>query len=137
MAAQSGQAIVVSTKNAGGTYEAIAGLRTRSIRINSESVDTTNADSSGRFRELLDAAGVNSVTIAGDGVLKDNVSDQTIIADVMAGTIRDRKMLLPNIGTFEGPFKITAFESAGAYNKELTYSFTFESAGAVTFTAAV
>lgn len=135
MTAQNGASVVVSVKNASNTYEALAGMRNRSIRLNSEAVDVTNADSTGRFREILDTAGVQSVTISGDGVTKDAASDGTLINMQISGDVRDCKFLVPNVGTFEGPFKCTSYETGAAFNKEVTFSATFESAGVITFTS--
>ena len=37
------------------------------------------------------------------------------------------------IGTFTGAFQVTSLEYAGEFNGEVTYSMSFESAGAITF----
>ena len=44
--------------------------------------------------------------------------------------------IVPDFGTFEGPFDITSIEYSGEYNGEAQYSMSFESAGQITFTAA-
>ena len=40
---------------------------------------------------------------------------------------------MPDFATFTGAFQVTSIEYAGSYNGEVTYSMSFESAGAVTF----
>ena len=39
-----------------GTFETVAGMRSRRISFDARSVDVTNADSAGRWRELLQGA---------------------------------------------------------------------------------
>lgn len=135
MTAQSGKDIVVSFKDGTGTYQILAGLRNRGIRLNAEAVDITNADSVGSWRELLDVAGVHTATMTGDGVAVDEAADGALIAAHIGGNVRDGKILVPAIGTFEGKFKVTAYELAGVFNKEVTRTLTLESAGQIVFTA--
>ena len=136
MAAQSGQAIVVSIKDNAGTpaYQPVGGLRTRRVAMNAETVDVTHAGSAGRWRELLDTAGVQSLTISGDGVFIDDAAQNEVNEAFLAGSIRDWKFLFPGMGDFVAPGKITQLEFGGEYNKESTFSITVESAGAVVFT---
>jgi TP901-1 family phage major tail protein len=138
MAAQSGKAIVVSITNNEdpAVAEAIAGLRSRSISINSETVDITNADSTGNWRELLPEVGVRSCSISGSGVFTDDSSEEEIREVMFANTFRTYTFLVPDFGTFSGSFQVTSLEYAGEYNGEVTYSVSFESSGAVTFSAA-
>ena len=138
MAAVSATGIVVSFKDNGGSpaYAVVAGLRSRSIKMGAEIVDVTHADTSGRWRTLLDAAGVQSMSITGAGVFTDSSAEGEMVEAQMAGSVRDAKILIPGYGTFEGPFKVTDLEIGGEYNREVTFSATLESAGAVTFTAA-
>lgn len=138
MAAVCGSGIVLSFKDNAGTpaYQVVAGLRSRSIAINSEAVDVTNASTSGRFRTLLDGCGIQSLTISGDGIFEDDTATDEIREAIMAGANRDSKILIPGYGTFEGSFKPTSFEMGGEYNDSVTFSITLESAGTITFTAA-
>ncbi len=136
MAAQCGQAIVLSFKNASSVYEVVAGLRTRSLSINKETIDVTNADSTNMWRELLDGAcGVLSMEMSGEGVFTDATVDETMRVALFAQAARDCKMLIPDFGEFEGSFQINSFELAGEYNGEVTRSVGLMSAGEITFTA--
>lgn len=137
MAKQCGGAIVVSLENNEATpaYEAIAGLRSRSVSLNSEAVDVTSAGSTGRWREILDACGVQSMSISGSGVFDSGTAASEVLEVQLAGSVRNWKFLVPGLGTFTGPFKITALEFSGEYNDGVMNSFTAESAGEVTFAA--
>lgn len=137
MAAQSGKAIVVSFMDDGGTpaYQVVAGLRSRRIALNSETVDVTHAESTGQWRELLAGVGVRSVTISGDGVFTDAAGAEAVRDAFFEHEHRTAKILIPDYGTFEGTFQVTSLEFSGEHNGDVQNSMTFESAGEVTFTA--
>ena len=96
----------------------------------------TDADSTGRWRELLAGAGVKRAAVAGSGIFKDAATDATIRQVFFDGTIRDWQVIVPGFGTIAGPFQVTALEYAGDHDGEVAYEIALESAGAVTFTAA-
>jgi TP901-1 family phage major tail protein len=75
MGAQKGKDLLLRAGDGAGGFLAVAGLRTRQITLNAETVDVTNADSTGRWRELLAGAGVRRAAIAGSGVFRDQASD--------------------------------------------------------------
>ena len=49
----------------------IGGIRTESMTINNETVDVTDKDGNG-WRELLEGAGITSMSLKGSGVVSDN-----------------------------------------------------------------
>ena len=59
MTAQKGKDLLVKIAGGGG-YTTVAGLRTRRLAFNAETVDITHAESANRWRELLDGAGINA-----------------------------------------------------------------------------
>ena len=136
MAAQSGKDMLVKLDQTGsGSFLTVAGLRTRSLALNAAAVDITDAESAGRWRELLDGAGIKRASVSGNGIFKDQASDEQIRALFFAGTIRNWQLILPEFGTIAGPFQITALEFAGDHAGEVTFNISLESAGEVTFTA--
>ena len=137
MVAQKGKDLLLKIDtNGSGSFTTVAGLRSRQIAFNAESVDVTDADSSGRWRELLAGAGVKRAAVAGSGIFKDAATDATIRQVFFDGTIRDWQVIVPGFGTIAGPFQVTALEYAGDHDGEVAYEIALESAGAVTFTAA-
>ena len=136
MAAQKGKSLLVAVGDGASPTEGfttVAGMRSTSMTINNESVDITNKSSSGSSRELLATAGVQTVSISGSGVFTDHASETTIKTKALADTLANYKFTVPDFGAFTGSFQITSLEYAGEYNGEVTYSVSFESAGAVTF----
>jgi TP901-1 family phage major tail protein len=136
MAAQKGKDLLLRVDSTGtGSFAAVAGLRSRSISFNAETVDITHADSAGEWRELLAGAGVKSARIAGTGIFKDAASDATIRGYVFDGTIRDWQVVIPDFGTVEGLFQIGSFELSGRHDGEVAFEITLESAGELSFAA--
>ena len=43
---------------------------------------------------------------------------------------------MPDFGTLEGPFQLTALEYSGEHNGEVAYELALESAGAISFVGA-
>ena len=136
MGAQRGRDLLLKLDAANtGTFVAVAGLRARQIALNATAVDVTNADSAGRWRELLEGAGTRTASLSGSGLFKDEPSDATVRQVFFDGLIRPWQVIVPDFGTLEGLFQVTALEYAGRHDGEVTYELALESAGAVTFTA--
>lgn len=134
MAAQKGSAVLIKV-DIGGTATTIGGLRSSSITLNEEMVDVTTKDSANQ-RELLAAAGVQSMSISGSGVFTDATSEGTIRTAFGGAALQTMTFVIPDLGSYEGTYLCTSLEYAGEYNGEATYSMSFESSGAATFTAA-
>ena len=117
-------------------FTTVAGLRSRRIAFNAETVDITHADSADRWRELLDGAGVKRASIAGRGLFKDASTDALMRQTFFDGAVKNLQIVIPDFGTVAGAFQITSLEFAGEHNGEVTYEMALESAGALTFTAA-
>ena len=134
MAAQKGSALLMKIGNAGSpeVFTTIGGMRSTSMTLNDEMVDVTNKDSA-RARTLLAQGGVNSMTVSGSGVFTDTASETTLRAKFDVAALTNYQFLIPDLGTYTGSFQLTSLEYAGEYNGEVTYSFTFESSGALTF----
>ena len=132
MAAQRGKDLLLKIDN-GGSFVTVAGLRTKRLAFNSETVDVTDADSAGRWRELLGGAGVQRAALSGAGIFKDAQSDGLIRAGFFAGAIAAWQLAIPDFGIVEGPFQVTALEYTGNHDGEVTFDIALESAGALSF----
>jgi TP901-1 family phage major tail protein len=119
-----------------GSFLTIAGLRTRALALNAAAIDITDAESAGRWRELLEGGGIKRAAVSGAGIFRDAASDAKVRELFFGGTIRDWQLILPDFGTVAGPFQITALEFSADHAGEVTFDLALESAGEVTFTAA-
>ena len=134
MAAQKGKDLLLKILD-GSAYVTVAGLRSRRIAFNAQTVDVTHADSSGRWRELLAGAGLKRASVSGAGVFKDAASDALVRTAFFDGTLKTWQVVVPDFGTVTGAFQITAFELGGDHDREVTFDLTLESAGELVFAA--
>lgn len=135
MAAQRGKDLLLKLDDGTGTFVTLAGLRTRALSLNAETVDITHSESAGRWRELLEGAGVKRATLTGAGLFKDGASDTLTRQVFFDGLIRNWQIVLPDFGTITGLFQITKLDYRGEHAGEITFDITLESAGALGFVA--
>jgi TP901-1 family phage major tail protein len=137
MTAQKGKDLLLKIDLDGlGNFVTVAGLRSRRLAFNSETVDVTDADSAGRWRELLAGSGIQRASAGGSGIFKDAQSDASIRTRFFSAEIVDWQLAIPDFGIVEGPFQITALEYSGNHDGEVTFEIGLESAGAISFEAA-
>lgn len=136
MAIQKGKDLLVKVQSAPGVFVTVAGLRSRALSFNAETVDVTHAESAGRWRELLAGAGAKRASVAGTGVFRDEASDALVRGLMFDGAIETFQIVIPDFGRVEGPFQITGLEFKGDHAGEMTFDLALESAGALAFTAA-
>lgn len=132
MNAQLGRDLLLKVED-NGTYVTVAGLRTKSIRFNAQSVDITDQASNG-WIELLPEAGLRSSSITGSGVFRDAASDARIRTAFFVQTSLPAQIIIPDFGKIEGPFLVSALTYGGTYQGEATFELTLVSAGEPSFT---
>jgi TP901-1 family phage major tail protein len=136
MAAQKGKDLLLKIDGAGnGTFTTVAGLRSRTLAFNAETVDITHQESVGQWRELLEGAGVRNARITGAGIFKDQASDEMLRAAFFEGAIKAWQVVVPDFGTVQGAFQITSLELTGRHDNEVAFEIGLESAGPLMFTA--
>lgn len=133
MAAQRGKDMLLKIEDAPGVFVTVAGLRARTISLNARTVDATDADSAGRWRELLSGAGVKSAAVSGQGVFRDAASDALIREAFFEQAARRWRLVVPDFGALEGAFLVAALEYAGEHEGEASFAMSLASAGEVTF----
>ena len=134
MVAQKGKDLLLKVEDGAG-FATVAGLRSKRLAFNAQTVDVTDAESAGRWRELLGGAGVQRAALSGAGLFKDQASDARVRSAFFTGTILTWQVVIPDFGTVSGPFQVTALEYAGSHDGEVTFELALESAGALTFGA--
>lgn len=137
MAAQKGKDLLLKIDGAGsGIFTTVAGLRSRTLAFNAETVDVTHQESAGQWRELLAGAGVRNARVTGSGIFKDAASDEMLRQAFFDGAIKTYQMVIPDFGTVEGPFQINSLELTGRHDNEVAFDVSLESAGQLSFTTA-
>lgn len=138
MAAQKGREILLKmdTASSGGpTYTTVGGVRSKTLTVNRETVDVTNSDSTGMWRELLADGGVRSMSVSGSGVFVDDPTINAVLTQIVSGTTnKSWELTVPGLGVFVGTFAVTSCELGGEYNGEVSDSISLESAGSITYT---
>lgn len=134
MAVQNGRDLLLKVDLSGdGQFETVAGLRATRISFNAETVDVTSLESEGGWRELLSGAGVKSAAISGSGIFRDAATDARARQIFFDGETPDFQVVIPDFGTVQGRFQITAIEYAGNFDGEASYQLALASAGALSF----
>ncbi len=105
MAAQKGKDLLVKIADGAG-FVTVAGLRSRRIAFNAETVDITHAESADRWRELLDGAGVKRASVSGRGLFKDAATDALMRQTFFDGAVKNYQIVIPDFGTVAGAFQI-------------------------------
>lgn len=127
MSAQRGSHMLLKLK-IDGAYVTVAGLRTKTLRLNARPVDVTDTASQG-WKELLPGAGIRTAEISGTGVFRDAGSDAQIRAAFFDQTAQDCQFIIPDFGTVTGAFLVTGLSYAGSFNGEAQFELTLASAG--------
>ncbi len=135
MPAQKGKDLLLKMHD-GTSFATVAGLRTKTLAFNAQTVDVTHAESAGRWRELLAGAGVRRASVSGAGIFKDVASDELVRGAFFDGVSKNCQVVIPDFGTVEGSFQISALEFSGAHDGEVAFEISLESAGELAFTAA-
>lgn len=137
MSAQRGKDLLLKIGDGGApeTFVTVAGLRARTVSLNARTVDVTDGDSAGRWRELLAGAGVRSAAVSGQGVFRDAASDALIREVFFSQAARRWRLIVPDFGTLEGPFLVSALEYAGEHEGEASFALSLASAGEIGFSA--
>jgi len=107
MTAQRGSDMLLKIKNEAGDYVTIAGLRTKSLRLNSRPVDITDTSSLGGWKELLPGAGIRSADVSGSGVFRDASSDTIARQSFFDQSAQDYQFIIPGFGQITGAFIIS------------------------------
>ena len=136
MAAQSGKDMLLKLDASGsGSFTTVGGLRTRSLTFNAASIDVTDSESAGQWRELLAGGGIKRAGVSGSGIFKDQASDESVRGLFFGGTICNWQLLIPGFGTVAGAFQITSLQFSADYAGEVTFDIALDSAGQLSFTA--
>lgn len=131
MAAQKGKDLLLKIHD-GTVYQIVGGFKSNDLTINGEAVDVTTKDNVG-FKELLEGAGVRSLSASGDGVFMNDATFAIAHGHVLAGTHPDCEITVPGLGTYTGKFAISSLQMSGGFEGEITYTISLDSAGAITF----
>ena len=129
MAKQAGRLFVVKI---GGTT--VAGAREVSMTVNGSTIDATDADDTS-YRKILDGEITDrSIDISISGLETDGVLKGISLGPASGWFISNLTLEWPNGDEISGAFVMGPYSSTGPYKDALTFSTSFMSDGAWTFT---
>jgi len=130
MPTASGRDLVIKI---GAPATAIATVRSKSVAINNERIDTTNDDSDG-WQQGLSEAGLRSVEIQVSGVVSSAALRIIAYSATPQAVI---EVLFSDTATLGGTFMITGYTESGEFADAIAFEATFSSNSEATYTAAV
>lgn len=137
MAAQKGNTLKILVGDAASpeVFTLLAGIRSKTIRVGGEPIDvTTDDDIAAGVSWRTFITGIVDFEVTGSGVAKTVADLQSLIADSIAGTVKNYQITLTNYGTFEGPMILTSTELTGEHTDAVTFSTTIKANAAITWT---
>jgi TP901-1 family phage major tail protein len=141
MAKQQGRELLIKIGDgeASETFATLCGLVAKTMTINNNPVDVTTPDCEAPggvlWTELQN--GAKSVSVSGNGFFEDSAAEARMNTIALSATaVASFQIIVPNFGTFSGPFHVGTFDFSGEQEGGVAYSLSLGSAGAVTFTAA-
>lgn len=130
MAASIGRKMLVKKNNV-----AIAGVTEKSISINHEPVDISSDDDLG-YRKLLNDPASKSIDISVSGVATaETIRNIAILSGVTHTMLTDLTFEWVDGDKISGDFYLASYEESGSTGDKVTFSASFQSSGAWTFTA--
>jgi TP901-1 family phage major tail protein len=116
-------------------FVTVGRLRTKATAFNAQVVDVTHAESAGRWRALLDGAGVKRATVSGAGEFSNPRTDRIVRQAFFDGEVCECQVSIDDFGTVEGPFQVSSLEYTGTTPNGIAFDITLESCGELTFKA--
>jgi predicted secreted protein len=119
------------------TYGELTGLSSTTISEAATIQEITNK-SSNNFREILDQAGIKSMSVSGSGFYSSDWAQDKLRTLFLSQRINSYQIfLVPEdaavLKYWEGCFKIASMENTGELDASQQFSATFESSGAFTY----
>lgn len=113
-------------------FKTVGGLRSKGFSFASDAIDASNHGTN-QWREVLNGAGVRSVSISGSGVYTNHTEFKRVRNNAFANRLTKLAFIDVILGEiYSGCFKLTSVEGSGDYDGESSYSLSAESSGKVT-----
>lgn len=112
----------------------VAGIRVKNFKVDGTPIDVTDDDDAG-WQRFLETPPKQGIVISGSGLLKDKTLLDSIATGNGVATL-SAYTLDTTFGSWAGDWIVHDFSLGVEYDKEVTFSATFSSNGALTYTAA-
>ena len=135
MTAQKGEDVILKIGDGGNPIEVFAdvgGLRDVSFTLSNKIVEASDL-ASGSWRKLLSGAGVDFLSISGNGYFTDVASEEILRGYAFAATTNNYELHFGNGDKLTGAFLVASYLRSGDMGAQEDFAIGLESAGEVTF----
>jgi TP901-1 family phage major tail protein len=140
MAQQLGRTLLIKIGDGADpeTFSNLCGLKSRSFSLSLNEIDTTipSCTNPGDVVEGTSRPGISKKTFTGSGAYVSSAAQAAFNTYVVNGTQFNAQIIVPQFGTFAGPYFVTNYELTGDVENNMEFSATFVPAEAPTFTPA-
>lgn len=118
-------------------FSNLCGLKDRSFDLTANTVDTTkpSCTNPGGPVQKTGRPGIASRTFSGSGTFVSSAAMKAFMGKVINTEKFNAQVVVPGLGTFEGPYFATNFTFDGSMEDDLQFNGTFEAADELTYTA--
>lgn len=113
-------------------YVTVGGMRTTRFLLNNQMIDASHKES-GKWRLLLDKAGISSLSISGSGVFTNSDAELILRQKAFSNQGANFMICFGNEDVLRGQFVISVYERIGNFAEEEGYNISLESSGEVTY----
>lgn len=130
-----GDYFLLQLRDDNADYQSIAGLRTSQLSLQVKPLERLDFDAAG-WRHLQPASGVQSLSLAGSGLFVGAAADHLMRRLFSTGAHGAARIIVPEFGTFSGPFAITELAYEGRSEELVSWRVALQSAGDIDFASA-
>lgn len=115
----------------------LCGLKTRSFSLSANEIDTTvpSCTNPGGPVEGTSRPGISKKTFTGAGAYMSSTAQKAFNTHIVNATVFNAKIIVPEFGTFTGPYFVTNYELDGDVENNMGFNASFVPAEAATFVA--
>lgn len=134
MTARKGALVLIKIENGQttGQYDTIGGLRTSSMLLGSQLLDSSNLDS-GQWQELMSGGGLQSLSIIGSGLFTGSAAEEILRAAAFSGEAKNYRFYFASGDCVAGAFRISSYERAGDHDGAELFRVTLHSSGPIDY----
>ena len=133
MSGYSGSLVLLKIENYDQAFVTIGGMRCNKFSLNNQMIDISNK-SSGKWRLLLESAGISSANITGSGIFTNSDSEILLKNIAFNAQLKKYQLCFASGDIIEGNFFISHYERIGNFAEEENYAIGLESSGELIYT---
>lgn len=138
---QVGRLLLVKIGDGGSpeTFSALCGITSTTFTLSANDIDTTIPDCAdpSATPQKTGTPGIKQRQFQGSGKFVAGANSSAFIQHVIDATSFNAEVVVPGLGSFQGPWYVTNFDFSGKIEGNMDFTATFMAGGPLTFTAEV